>query len=64
MRLCAAVGLVPDQRRKLKQELGKLGRDFLPATEDFKQQCEQLTNTDWYQLRRYDADRFPVSLIF
>lgn len=44
IRLCAVVGLVPDQRRRLKHQLGLLGRDFLATTAAFSTECTELTS--------------------
>ncbi|KAL3122479.1 hypothetical protein niasHT_003015 [Heterodera trifolii] len=59
VRLCQSVGIVPDQRRKLKHELGQLGRDFFATSQSFMDEYRGLFNGEVYATRRIDADRFP-----
>ncbi|KAL3107922.1 hypothetical protein niasHT_019134 [Heterodera trifolii] len=59
VRLCQSVGIVPDQRRKLKHELGRLGRDFFATSQSFMDEYRGLFNGEVYATRRIDADRFP-----
>ncbi|KAL3122039.1 hypothetical protein niasHT_008438 [Heterodera trifolii] len=59
VRLCQSVGIVPDQRRRLKHELGLLGRDFFATSQSFMDEYRGLFNGEVYATRRIDADRFP-----